>query len=182
MELRHLRYFAAVAETRHFGHAAERLHIAQSALSQAVRQLEKELGVTLFARTTRQVSLTAAGEFFRVETERNLGAIEDSVRGVQRIAGGQQGLVRIALIGTSAFTVLPGIARAVESSLPEVALEIRADLLTPEQASGLADGSLDLGVLRPPINSDVLQSRVINREPLILAVPADHRRRALDAP
>lgn len=91
-------------------------------------------------------------------------------------------MVRIALIGTSAFTVLPGIARAVESSLPEVALEIRADLLTPEQASGLADGSLDLGVLRPPINSDVLQSRVINREPLILAVPADHRRRALDAP
>lgn len=136
MELRHLRYFAAVAETRHFGHAAERLHIAQSALRQAVRQLEKELGVTLFARTTRQVSLTAAGEFFRVETERNLGAIEDSVRGVQRITGGQQGLVRIALIGTSALTVLPGIARAVESSLPEVALEIRADLLTPEQHQG----------------------------------------------
>lgn len=174
MELRHLRYFAAVAETQHFGQAAERLHIAQSALSQAIRQLEKDLGVTLFTRTTRQVTLTAAGEYFREEAERTLGAIEHGVRGVRRIADGREGLVRIALTGTSSFTLLPQIARAVQKWLPDIALEIHADLLTPEQSSRLEGHSLDLGVLRPPVNSDQLRSIVIERESLILAVPAGH--------
>src|SRR5512145_2678908 len=104
MELRHLRYFAAVAETRHFGRAAERLHIAQPALSQAVRQLEKELGTALLTRTTRHVSLTPAGEFLHREATRVLGAVEESVRGVRRIADGRSGLVRIAFTGSAAFT------------------------------------------------------------------------------
>ncbi|WP_280496074.1 LysR family transcriptional regulator, partial [Nocardia farcinica] len=72
MELRHLRYFAAVAETRHFGRAAERLHMAQPALSQAIRQLEAELGAALLTRTTRQVALTPAGEFLLGEARRVL--------------------------------------------------------------------------------------------------------------
>ena len=116
MELRHLRYFAAVAETRHFGRAAE--HLAQPALSQSIRQLENELGAPLFTRTTRQVSLTPAGEFLYEEAQRVLGAVEDSVRGVQRIAGGRLGLVRIAFTGTAAFTHLPRIARTVKRSCP----------------------------------------------------------------
>ena len=174
MELRHLRYFAAVAETRHFGRAAERLHIAQPALSQSVRQLENELGAPLFTRTTRQVSLTPAGEFLYEEAQRVLGAVEDSVRGVQRIAGGRLGLVRIAFTGTAAFTHLPRIARTVKRDLPGVALEIHADLLTPAQSAGLREGSLDLGVLRPPTSGDQLTTRTIEIEPLVLAVPADH--------
>ena len=92
MELRHLRYFAAVAETRHFGRAAERLHMAQPALSQSIRQLEAELGTPLFIRTTRQVRLTPAGEFLQREVARILAAVEDGVRGVRRIAAGRQGL------------------------------------------------------------------------------------------
>ncbi len=154
MELRHLRYFAAVAETRHFGRAAERLHLAQPALSQSIRQLENELGAPLFTRTTRQVSLTPAGEFLHEEAQRVLGAVEDSVRGVRRIAGGRLGLVRIAFTGTAAFTHLPRIARTVKRDLPGVALEIHADLLTPAQSAGLREGSLDLGVLRPPTSGD----------------------------
>ncbi len=174
MELRHLRYFAAVAETKHFGRAAERLHIAQPALSQAVRQLEAELGTRLFVRTTRHVELTAAGEFLRDETARVLAAVEASVRGVRRIAEGRQGLVRIAFTGTAAYTQLPQIARIVKRELPGVALEIHADLLTHAQVSGLTDGSLDLGVLRPPTTGDALTVRTIAQEPLVLAVPVDH--------
>jgi DNA-binding transcriptional LysR family regulator len=175
MELRHLRYFAAVAETRHFGRAAERLHMAQPALSQAVRQLEKELGTALFTRTTRHVSLTPAGEFLHQEATRVLDAVEESVRGVRRIADGRSGLVRIAFTGSAAFTQLPRIARAVKRDLPGVALEIHADLLTPTQATGLLDGSLDLGVLRPPLSRDGLALRTIEIESLVLAAPADHR-------
>lgn len=175
MELRHLRYFAAVAETRHFGRAAERLHLAQPALSQAIRQLEKELGTALFTRTTRHVSLTPAGEFLLGEATRVLDAVEDSVRGVRRIAGGRLGLVRIAFTGTAAFTELPRIARAVKRDLPGVALEIHADLLTPAQTAGLLDGSLDIGILRPPVSGDGLALRTIEIEPLVLAAPADHR-------
>ena len=135
MELRHLRYFAAVAETKHFGRAAERLHLAQPVLSQAVRQLEAELGTPLFTRTTRQVHLTPAGEFLREEVTRILAAIEDSVRGVRRIAEGRQGLLRIGFTGSAAHTQLPRIARIVKRELPGLALEIHADLLTPAQVT-----------------------------------------------
>ncbi|HSE72162.1 MAG TPA: LysR family transcriptional regulator [Nocardioidaceae bacterium] len=175
MELRHLRYFAAVAETCHFGRAAERLHMAQPALSQAIRQLEAELGTPLLTRTTRQVSLTPAGTFLYDEALRVLGAVDDSVRGVRRIADGRLGLVRIAFTGTAAFSHLPRIARAVKRDLPGVGLEIHADLLTPAQCEGLRDGSLHLGVLRPPATGEDLQLRTIEVEPLVLAVAADHR-------
>lgn len=175
MELRHLRYFAAVAETRHFGRAAERLHLAQPALSQAVRQLEAELGTALFTRTTRQVRLTPAGEFLQVEAARILDAVEESARGVRRIAEGRQGLVRISFTGSAAHLQLPRMARAVKRELPGVALQIHADQLTPTQVDGLLEGSLDLGVLRPPAN-DVpgLELHTIEREPLVLAVAGDH--------
>ncbi|MFE6645317.1 LysR substrate-binding domain-containing protein [Nocardioides sp. NPDC057772] len=175
MELRHLRYFAAVAETCHFGQAAAQLHIAQPALSQAIRQLESELDVTLFTRTTRQVSLTPAGEFLRAEATRVLSAIDDSVRGVRRIGAGRHGLVRLGLTGTASFSHLPGIARVVKRELPEVALEIHADLLTPAQCERLQSGALDLGVLRPPAVGEGLTLRTLEVEPLALAIPVDHR-------
>ncbi|GGU17553.1 LysR substrate-binding domain-containing protein [Nocardioides albus] len=175
MELRHLRYFAAVAETCHFGQAAAQLHIAQPALSQAIRQLESELDVTLFTRTTRQVSLTPAGEFLRTEAARVLAAVDDSVRGVRRIGAGRHGLVRLGLTGTASFSHLPGIARVVKRELPEVALEIHADLLTPAQCERLQSGALDLGVLRPPATGEGLTLRTLEVEPLALAIPVDHR-------
>lgn len=175
MELRHLRYFAAVAETCHFGRAAERLHMAQPALSQAIRQLEAELGAVLLTRTTRQVSLTPAGEFMYDEARRLLRQIDDAVTGVRRVADGRKGLVRVGFTGTAAFTQLPRFARALQQHLPEVALDVHADMLTPAQSSGLRDGSLDLAVLRPPVTGGGLEVRTIEIEPLVLALPADHR-------
>ncbi|WP_193043902.1 LysR substrate-binding domain-containing protein [Mycolicibacterium baixiangningiae] len=175
MELRHLRYFAAVAETCHFGRAADQLHVAQPALSYAIRQLEGELDVTLFNRTTRQVALTAAGEFLQAEAARILAGVDDAVRGVRRIAAGRSGLIRLGLTGTAAFSHLPRIARVVKRELPDVALQIRADLLTPEQCDGLRTGALDLGVLRPPAVGQDIELRTIEVEPLVLAVSVDHR-------
>jgi DNA-binding transcriptional LysR family regulator len=175
MELRHLRYFAAVAETCHFGQAADQLHVAQPALSYAIRQLEAELDVTLFNRTTRQVALTAAGEFLRGETDRILGGVDGAVRGVRRIAAGRTGLMRLGLTGTAAFSHLPRIARVVRRELPGVALEIHADMLTPVQCERLRTGALDLGVLRPPAVGDGIALQTIEVESLVVAVAVDHR-------
>ena len=113
MELRHLRYFAAVAETRHFGRAAERRCTWPSRRSPRRSASSRPSSArALLTRTTRQVSLTPAGEFLYRDAQRVLGAVEDSVRGVRRIAEGRLGLVRIAFTGTAAFTQLPRIARA----------------------------------------------------------------------
>ena len=175
MDLKQLRYFDTVAETCHFGQAAERLHLAQPALSQAIRRLEAELGVLLLQRTTRQVRLTPAGEFLHKEVRRILGDLDASVIGVRSIAEGNRGLLRVGFTGTSAFTRLPALARVIRSALPGVVLEVQADLLTPGQVERLLDGRLDLGVLRGPIAESGLQSRTLAREPLVLALPADHR-------
>ncbi|KAA0024758.1 LysR substrate-binding domain-containing protein [Antrihabitans cavernicola] len=175
MELRHLRYFAAVADTCHFGRAAQRLHVAQPALSYAIRQLEAELDVSLFTRTTRQVTLTVAGEYLRAEVDRILMSVDDAVEGVRRIGQGQRGLVRLGLTGTAAFSHLPRIARLIKQELPDVALQIQADMLTPDQCAGLREGTLELGLLRPPAVGDDISLFTIDREPLVLAVSVDHR-------
>lgn len=175
MDLKQLRYFDAVAETCHFGQAAERLHLAQPALSQAVRRLEAELDVLLLARTTRQVSLTPAGEFFHREVRRILGDLDACVVGTRSIAEGSRGLLRVGFTGTSAFTQLARLSRIVRASLPGVALEVQADLLTPGQVERLTDGRLDLGVLRGPVAEPGIETRSLLQEPLVLALPADHR-------
>ena len=164
MELRHLRYFVAVAETCHFGQAAQRLHMAQAAVSQAIRQLESQLGAPLFTRTTRHVSLTPAGEFLLDEARRILDAVDASAVGVRRVADGHRGLVRIGFTPTAVFT-----------HLPPVALEVQADLLTPQLRTMLHEGTLDVAVLRPPAAGDDIAVRAIESEPLIVALPAEHR-------
>lgn len=174
MELRHLRYFTAVAETCHFGQAAERLLIAQPALSQAIRSLESELGVTLFTRTTRHVALTPAGEYFFDESRRILAAVEDSTRGVRQLADGRHGLVRLGLVGTAATSHLPHLVRTLKRELPEVAVDVKADILTPELCDLLRAGAIDVAVLRPPVVGEGIEIHVVEEEPLILALPESH--------
>lgn len=174
MELRHLRYFAAVAETCHFGQAAERLLIAQPALSQSIRALESELEVTLFNRTTRRVALTPAGEFFMEESRRILDAVEDGVRGARQIAEGNRGLVRIGLVGTAATSHLPHIVQTLKRELPEVAVDVKGDILTPGLCDQLRTGAIDVAVLRPPVVGEGIEAHVLEEEPLILAVAKNH--------
>lgn len=175
MDLRQLRYFDAVAELCHFGRAAERLHLAQPALSQAIRRLETDLDVQLFTRTTRTVELTEAGAFFHQEVRRILADLDASVEGARNIAGGHTGLLRLGFTGTSAFTQMSRLTRLIRSVHPAVALDVQTDLLTPTQVELLLDGRLDLGVLRAPVLEAGIETRHILDEPLILALPGDHR-------
>lgn len=175
MELRLLRYFTAVAETRHFGRAAERLHIAQPPLSQAIRRLEAELGAPLLARTTRQVNLTAAGEVFYHDALRILGSVDAAVRRAQRVADGSEGVLRLGLTGAASYRQLPEIAQVVKAQIPGLVLDIHTEMLTPAQEAALLDGRIDLGVLRPPVREPGLVARTFAREPLVLALPSGHR-------
>ncbi|MFC8830409.1 LysR substrate-binding domain-containing protein [Streptomyces sp. NPDC057137] len=174
MELRHLRYFAAVADTKHFGRAAERLHMAQPPLSQAIRKLESEIGVVLFTRTTRQVALTSAGEVFRTDVLNILRSLDEAVDRAGRFARGAEGVLRIGLTGSASFRQLPALARLMKRELPGVVLEVHTEMLTPAQEEGLCEKRLDIGVLRPPTRREGISHRTIAHEPLVLAVPQDH--------
>jgi DNA-binding transcriptional LysR family regulator len=175
METRQLRYFVTVARTRHFGQAAERLHMAQSPLSQAIRQLESQVGATLFHRTTRRVELTAAGEAFLRDAQRILDAVDAAQERVQRIGEGHSGLLRVGSTGLAAYKQLPLLARIAARELPDLILRFVPDLLTPAQEAALAEDRIDVAVLRPPLRRAGLASRLIAHERLVLAVPAQHR-------
>lgn len=175
MDLRQLRYFAVVAETCHFGQASERLQVSQSTISQAIRTLETELGVTLLDRTTRLVTLTAAGAFLQSEAEQIFSRIDEAASGVARLSAGQAGLLRIGMTGTATYAYLPRIARVLREELPDVALSVQGDMLTPDQCDALRAGTLELGILRPPVVGDGITTVPFIRESLLLAIPATHR-------
>jgi len=179
MELRHLRYFLAVAEELHFHRAAARLHISQPPLSQQIRALERELGVTLLLRNRRRVALTAAGEAFRDDTRAILAAVDRAAEHAQNIARGSLGTLSVGFVGSAMFSpTLPDILREFRASRPEVELVLR-ELPTVSQLQALANGELDVGVVRGPIaTSDIhpqIELMTIQRERLVAALPADHR-------
>ena len=175
MEIRQLHYFVTVARTRHFGRAAERLHMAQSPLSQAIRQLEAQLGATLFDRTTRRVELTPAGEALLLDAERILGSIEAAQTRVRLVGAGRTGLLRVGATGLAAYRQLPQLARIATRELPGLELRFEPDLLTPAQEQALEEDRIDLAVLRPPLRRAGLASRLVARERLVVAVPQSHR-------
>ena len=175
MELRHLRYFRAVGEELHFGRAAERLHIAQPPLSQQIRQLEHELGVTLLARTTRSVELTPAGRTYLQRTVAILDAVDAAGDEARRIDAGVQGHLAIGCVGSATYSLLPQLVRALGESLPDVEVSVRGEMLAPEQIEALRTGAIDLALLRPPVDQDGIVSRTVRRDRLLVALPADHR-------
>jgi DNA-binding transcriptional LysR family regulator len=174
MELRHLRYFVVVAEECHFGRAAARLHIAQPPLSQQIRQLEADLGVTLFARTTRKVELTPAGERYLERARSILASVDAAMAEVGRVAAGEQGRLAIGFTGSATYELLPSLVRVLRSEFPRIELDIKGEMLTPDQVTALLEKNLDLGFLRPPVGHPDIEVRVVRREPLVAVLPQIH--------
>lgn len=174
MEIRHLRYFVVLAEECHFGRAAERLHMAQSPLSHQIRQLEDELGVPLFHRTTRKVSLTTAGKRYLERVREILRGVEVASDEARRIAAGDTGHLAIGFTGSATYEMLPALSRDLRESFPGIELDLKGELLTPDQVAALLSGELDVGFLRPPVRDPSLDVHVLRAEPLIVALPVSH--------
>lgn len=174
MELRHLRYFRAVAEELHFGRAAERLHIAQPPLSQQIQQLERELEVSLLTRSTRRVELTAAGEVYLKRAVAVLDMVDDAGQQARRIALGAEGHLTIGCVGSATYSVLPHLVRALRDELPDVEIGIRGEMLAPAQLDALLAGDIDIALLRPPVDDERVRHETLRRDRLIVALPAAH--------
>lgn len=173
IELRHLRYFMAVAEELHFGRAAERLHIAQPPLSQQIRQLETELGFQLFYRTKRSVQLTEAGLVFFNECQRLLRQLDQAIQTGRQVSRGELGQLAIGFVSSAAYNVLPAILRSFRAEVPSVSLDLH-ELTTDQQLTWLSEGRIDVGFVRPPIEESSLHLMTIFHEPLVAALPETH--------
>jgi DNA-binding transcriptional LysR family regulator len=174
IEIRHLRYFLAVAETLHFGKAAEALGMAQPPLSQQIRNLEEILGYRLFDRTTRGVRLTRVGHFFAERARNTVAKMRDDVEMTRRLGAGKEGVLDIGFSGSAMLTALPKAIESYRRVFPNVELRLR-EMVTAEQIPALLEGSLSIGFLRDgePTNGLVLEP--ILREEFVVALPASHR-------
>ncbi|MDU6452798.1 MAG: LysR substrate-binding domain-containing protein, partial [Enterobacter hormaechei] len=174
IELRHLRYFVAVAEELHFGRAAARLNISQPPLSQQIQILEQQVGARLLARTNRSVSLTAAGKQFLADSRQILSMVEDAAARAERLYLGETGELRIGFTSSAPF--ISAVSQTLSSfrrNFPDVHIQTR-EINTREQISPLNEGSLDLGLMRNTQLPDTLAWQVILREPLMAMIPRDH--------
>lgn len=174
MELRQLRYFLVVADELHFGRAAERLHLTQPPLTVAVRRLERELGVQLFDRTTRRVTLTAAGRAFKDRIQVSVADIDDAAGDVADVAAGKAGRIRVGFVSSASYTTVPEAIRAFRQHRPRVDLVLHP-LTSGEQIEQLLDGNLDLGLIRDPGDVPGLNLELLSSEDLVVVLPDTHR-------
>jgi DNA-binding transcriptional LysR family regulator len=172
-DFRPLRYFVAVAEELHFTRAAERLYIAQPALSEQIRRLEGELGVELFRRTTRKVELTAAGEQFLVRARRILAEADEALAEASRAARGETGIVRVAIGATAGLAQVPRVLREFREARPLVHLDLRQSDWE-DTSGGLRDGKVDAAFVWLPFEHDGLSFAVVHEEPRLVALEAGH--------
>jgi len=171
MELRHLRYFVAVAEELNFSKAAQRLYIAQPPLSRQIRQLEEEIGVALLIRDRRHVILTEAGRVFLHEARALLGQASSLIEATQRVARGGRAVVRIGIaggLGDTVYSVLVDYSRL----FPALDFECK-NILSTLQNDALREKQIDVGFMRPPVDS-VLSSEALFEEPLLVLLPKKH--------
>jgi DNA-binding transcriptional LysR family regulator len=174
MELRHLRYFVSLAETLHFRRAAERLSIAQPALSQQIQQLERELGVQLLERTQRRVALTEAGVVFLERARMTLAEAAEAIR-LARLAGrGEVGHLGVGAVTSALYGIFPEVVREFRERHRHVHLTLH-ELPGNEQTRALRAGRIQVSFLRPPVDETEIEVRIITREPWVVALPTAHR-------
>jgi DNA-binding transcriptional LysR family regulator len=173
VELRHLRYFIAVAEELNFSRAAQRMHMAQPPLSAAIRQLERDLGVDLFVRTTREVKLTDAGSAFLQGARRTLADAERAADDARRAAAGELGQLRIAYSWSTRFQTLPALGRAFRASHPDVEL-LAQEMWNARMPPAFRSGSIDIALSLCPEIAAELELAPIRRERMIALLPESH--------
>jgi len=174
MELRHLRYFVAAAEELNFHKAAERLRVAQPAVSAQIKALEDDLHVLLFERTTRSIRLTEAGNVFFAKAKDILGAAEQAASLMRRAQEGTAGVLRIGVIPPAASARLARVLRQYHQRFPGVQL-LLSELTTAEQLRRLSSEEIDVGFLRPPVVFPELEWRFVEQAHQVLAAPPNHR-------
>ncbi|EMC3958244.1 TPA: LysR family transcriptional regulator [Pseudomonas aeruginosa] len=174
MELRHLRYFIAVAEELHFGRAAERLGISQPPLSQQIQALEEEIGARLFERTNRRVDLTDAGRLFLDESRQVLAQVDKAVLLARRAHLGELGELKIGFTSSAPFTsTIPSSIHAFRKAYPDVHLDLQ-EMSSRQVLKALLEESLQVGVIRPLALPDAVHWVELFREPLVAVLRADH--------
>ncbi len=169
LDLRLVEYFIAVAEELHFGRAAERLHIAQPSLSQQIRRLEAQLGVTLFERDSRNVELTVAGEALLREGRRTMRQARRAIQATRAAAGGR---LRVGFYGSAANALLPEVLRTFGERHPSTEVSVRELLLG--SIDDVLDGRVDLAFTRLQPGQSELEVEVLGEEPRLVALPRDH--------
>jgi DNA-binding transcriptional LysR family regulator len=170
IELRHLRYFATVADELHFGRAARRLNMSQPPLSVQIRRLEEMIGARLFDRDRRGVTLTPAGARLRVEVAELFDRFDEMLGRVRSVASGQAGALSVGFVTPATYGVLPEGLAAFRAEYPAVELILR-EMTTDAQVEALESGTLDIGFVLPPLDRPGLVYRAVSRETLVVALP-----------
>lgn len=173
MELRHLKYFVAVAEELHYGRAAKKLHIAQPPLSQQIMNLEEELGIKLFDRSRRSIRLTNAGSHFLKEARQVLFHVEHATETARRIYHGQAGRLMVGFVGSVIHTFLPEGLRLFRDKFSDVELVLH-EINTAEQIKSLHAGRIDVGFHYSDAPDSLLSSRTLTVAPLMAVLPKKH--------
>lgn len=172
-ELRHLKYFHALAETLHYRKAAENLCISQPGLSRQIKELEEKLGVMLFQRSKRQVALTAAGEYLKEETEYLFGHLHRVEKRLQGIAAGEWGEVKIGFLGSAMQQVVPDLLLAMSEQYPHLHANLE-EMSNGAQVNAIEKEALDLGFVRLDKVPPTIRRQPIFEDSFSLVLPANH--------
>lgn len=174
MDTRHMRYFVALAETLHFGHAAARMNMSQPPFSRQIAAIEKTLGVQLFERNSRNVALTPAGLHFLADCRAMLDQFDAACRDVQLVAGGMKGELKLGFMMHAAHSVIPALVRLYSEARPDVRLILEESIPTDIEEM-LAEGKLDAAVTFGGGPAPHLRTLLLARDRLCLIAPQGHR-------